>query len=254
VKRERAVTVAGTPAEIHVAPDAITLLWFPADILPTTITVDESRIRVVDTGKRSIFVQAVPDYRADERHELAAFFADGRAPARAAFVLVLDPAEVDTRIDVERPELLPAACPAEVQRADPLPEDFVLRGFVNVRGVRTTVVPQVKDSERGFSSDKGVSYRGNGWALVDVKINNLPGRPPWTPREALLKAKGGAILRARLVTDIKGAVAPGDVVRVLVVLDTEPPSAGLVVALEVLGDDGRSFVIPRLTLPMESKQ
>jgi hypothetical protein len=38
-------------------------------------------------------VQAVEDYRPDERHELEAFFADGKAPARAAFMLVMDPAE-----------------------------------------------------------------------------------------------------------------------------------------------------------------
>ena len=61
-----------------------TVLLFPADIQKKTITVDRSRIRVVDTGTRSIIVQAVDDYRPDERQELEVFFADGRAPARAA--------------------------------------------------------------------------------------------------------------------------------------------------------------------------
>jgi uncharacterized protein (TIGR02268 family) len=257
-KRERPVAVVGNPdeplPEIRVAPDSLTLLWFPADIQPKTLKVDEPRIRVLDTGKRSIIVQAAADYRADERHELAVFFADGQAPARAAFVLVMDTAEVDSRIDVQRPELPPAVCPVEVQRADPLPEDFVLKGFVNKSGVPATVVPKVADSERGFTSELGVSYRGNGWAIVEVWIRNLPGRSPWTPREAFLRAKGGAILRARLVTNVKGAIAPGNDVRVLVVLDSEPASADLVVVLEVLGDDGRSFVIPRVTLPMEGKQ
>jgi uncharacterized protein (TIGR02268 family) len=166
----------------------------------------------------------------------------------------MDPAEVDSRIDVQRPELPTGPCPAEVQRADPRPEDFVLLGYVSDRGVPTTLVPKLTDSERGFSSDQGVSYRGDGWVIVDVRIQNLPARSPWTPREAVLKTKGGAILRARLVTNVKGAVAPGGRVRVLAVLDTEPPSADLVVALEVLGDDGRSFVIPRVTLPMEVKR
>lgn len=257
-KRERPVAVVGKPdeplPEIHVATDSPTVLLFPADIQPTTLTVDESRIRVVDTGKRSIIVQAAPDYRLEERHELAVFFADGQAPARAAFVLVMDPAEVDSRIDVKRPELPLATCPADVHRADPRPEDFLLLGYLSVRGVPTTVVKKLRDSERGFESDPGVSYRGEGWVIVDVKIKNLPGRPPWTPREAVLRTKGGAILRARLVTDVKGAVAPGDVVRMLAVLDTEPPSVDSVVALEVLGDDGRSFVIPRVTLPMEVKR
>jgi uncharacterized protein (TIGR02268 family) len=256
-KRERPVAVVGNPdeplPEIHVAADSPTVLLFPADIQPTTLTVDESRIRVLDTGKRSIIVQAAADFRADERHEIAVFFADGQAPARAAFVLVVDPAEVDSRIDVHRPELLPASCPAEVQRADPLPEDFVLKGFVNKRGVPTAVVPKVEDSERGFSSEPGVAYRGNGWAIVDVTIENLPGRSLWMPRGVVIKGKGRVELKARLVTDVKGGVAPGNRVRVLAVLDAPPVSADLVVALEVLGDDGRSFVVPRLTLPMEGK-
>lgn len=257
-KRERPVAVVANRdeplPEIHVATDSPTLLFFPVDIQPTTLTVDESRIRVLDTGKRSIIVQAAPDYRLEERHELAVFFADGQAPARAAFVLVMDPAEVDSRIDVQRPELPTGPCPAEVQRADPQPEDFVLRGYVTRRGVPTTVVKKIEDSGQGFSSDPGVTYRGNGWVIVDVKIVNLPGRSPWTPSGVVLKARGGAILRARLVTDVKGAVAPGNAVRVLAVLDAEPPSGDVVVALEVLGDDGRSFVIPRVPLPTEDKQ
>lgn len=256
-KRERPVAVVANRdeplPEIHVATDSPTLLFFPVDIQPTTLTVDESRIRVLDTGKRSIIVQAAPDYRLEERHELAVFFADGQAPARAAFVLVMDPAEVDSRIDVQRPELPLATCPADVHRAAPLPEDFVLKGFVNRRGVPTTVVPKVEDSDRGFSSEPGVAYRGNGWAIVEVTINNLPGQSFWTPRAVVLTGKRGVELQARLVMDVKGGVAPGNRVRVLAVLDAPPPSGDLVVALEVLGDDGRSFVIPRLTLPMEGK-
>lgn len=256
-KRERPVTVVGKPdeplPEIHVATDAPTLLLFPADIQPTTLTVDESRIRVVDTGKRSIIVQAAPDYRLEDRHELAVFFADGQAPARAAFLLVMDPAEVDTRIDVQRPELPLVVCPTDGQRADPQPEDFVLRGYVTWRGVPTAVSKKIPANEQGFSSEHAVTYRGNGWVIVDVTIVNLLGQSPWTPRDVVLKARGGATLRARLVTDVKGAVAPGKAVRVLAVLDAEPPSGDVVVALEVFGDDGRSFVIPRVPLPMEGK-
>jgi uncharacterized protein (TIGR02268 family) len=138
-KRDRPVAVTGSPAEplpeIHVAPDVPTVLLFPADIQKKTLTLDESRIRVLDTGARSIIVQAAADYRPDERHELEVFFADGKAPARVAFVLVMDPAEVDTRIDVERPELPSAACLVEVP--PPRPEDFVRLGYVGASGVPT---------------------------------------------------------------------------------------------------------------------
>jgi uncharacterized protein (TIGR02268 family) len=251
-KRERPVAVVGKPneplPEIHVAADSPTVLLFPADVQTTTLTVDESRIRVVDTGKRSIIVQAAPDYRADERHELAVFFADGMAPARAAFVLVMDPAQVDSRIDVQRPELPTAACPAEAP-PNPRPEDFVWLGYVDRHGLQTAVIEAAADSAQGLSTESGVSYRGNGWVLFDVVIRNLPGRPPFSPGEATLTGKGGVTLRVRRVKAERNAIAPGESLRVLVVADEPPASAGRVFTLEVPGDGGRSLVIPRVTLP-----
>jgi hypothetical protein len=251
-KRERTVTAAGTPAEplpeIHVAADTPTVLLFPADIQKKTITVNGSRIRVVDTGARSIIVQAKDDYRPEEREELEVFFADGAAPARAAFVLVMDPAEVDIRIDVKRPEL-PAACPPEAPHAGPLPEDFVLKGYVDERGVQTAVIGEVSDNAQGLSLRRGVSYRGKGWVLIDIAIVNEAGRPPFSPRSATLTGKGGETLRALRVKAVRDARAPREEVRVLVAADEPPKSAGLVFTLEVLGDDDRSIVIPRLTLP-----
>jgi uncharacterized protein (TIGR02268 family) len=253
-KRERVVTVAGTPAEplpeIRVAPDTLTLLWFPAPILKKTITVDPLRIRIRDAGESSIIVQAVADYRADERHELEVFFADGKAPARAAFVLVMDPAEVDSRIDVSRPEPLDAPCPAEVQRADPLPEDFVLKGYVDKHGVPTGVIGRVADNGQGLSAQSGVSYLGNGWVLFDIVITNGAGRPPFSPRGATLTGKGGVTLQARRVKAERDAIAPEEFARVLVVADEPPASAGGVFDLEVTGDTDRRLVIPRVALPV----
>jgi uncharacterized protein (TIGR02268 family) len=252
-KRERPVTVARSPAEplpeIRVAPNTLTLLWFPADIQRNTLTVDGSRIRVLDTGARSIIVQAAADFRVGERHDLTVFFADGMAPARAAFALVMDPADVDIRIDVKRPELPTAGCPPEAPRAAPLPEDIVLSGYVNVRGVQTATIEPLADNTQELSTGPGVSYRGNGWVLFDIVISNGFGRPPFSPRGAALTGKGGVTLRALRVKAERDAIAPGETIRVLVVADEPPPSAGVVFALEVLGDGGRSLVIPRVTLP-----
>lgn len=252
-KREREVTVAGTPAEplpeIHVAPDTLTLLWFPSDIQKKTLTVDESRIRVLDTGARSIIVQAFEDYRAGERQELEVFFADGATPARAAFALVMDPAEVDIRVDVKRPELPTAACPVEASRADPLPEDFVRLGYVNERGVQTAGISGVADNGQGLQSDPGVSYRGKGWVLFDIVISNGAGHPLFATRSATLTGKGGITLRALRVKAARDAIEPGESARVLVVADEPPESAGRVFTLEVFGDGGRSLVIPRVPLP-----
>jgi uncharacterized protein (TIGR02268 family) len=139
-----------------------------------TLTVDQSRIRVVDTGTRSIIVQAVDDYRPDERQELEVFFADGKAPARAAFVLVMDPAEVDTRIDVERRELPNAVCPAEAP-PNPRPEDFVLLGYVDKAGVPTAMF-NTTASDPHVGAARAVRPFG-GQAAQPLEAHACPGRP-----------------------------------------------------------------------------
>jgi uncharacterized protein (TIGR02268 family) len=252
-KRERPVAVAGNPGEpvpeIRVDAATLTLLFFPTAIAKSTLAVDDTRIRVLDAGERSILVQAVEDLGAGERHELAVFFADGRTPARAAFVLVTDPAEVDSRIDVERREPPTAACPAEAPRPPPGPEDFVLLGYVTRAGVQTSPVDVASDAARGLRSKAGDAYRGTGWVLVDVWIENSAGQRPWIPREATLTGRGGAELRARLVTTVSGEIAAGESARVLVVADTPPAAAGEAFALEIRGSGGRSLTIPRVHFP-----
>jgi uncharacterized protein (TIGR02268 family) len=253
-KREREVTVVGTPAgplpEIHVAPETLTVLLFPADIQKNTLTVDESRIRVVSIDVRAIIVRAAVDYRVGERHDLTVFFADGVTPARAGFALVMNPAEVDIRIDVKRPELPAVTCPPEVQHADPRPEDFVLKGYVDASGVQTGGIAPVEWNAQGLQSDPGVSYRGRGWVLFDIVIRNEAGRPPFSPRSAMVTGKGEVTLPTRSVTaDESKTSATGAFVRVLVVVDAPPESAGRVFTLEVSGDGGRSLVIPGVKLP-----
>jgi uncharacterized protein (TIGR02268 family) len=247
-KRVRPVAVTGTPGvpppEIRVEKASPTVLFFPPSVLKETLTVDTSRIQVLDAGEHTVTVQAVEDLRPGERHELAVSFADGRAPARAAFMLVTDPAEVDARIDVERREPPEAACPAEAPRDPPRPEDFVLMGYVNRKGVQTDTVAFTSDAGEGLSSDPGLSYRGEGWVLVDVQVANSAGQQPWTPREATLKGRRGVTLPARLVTVGGGTIAPGEALRVLAVADPPPPDAGVVFALQIRGDGGRTLTIP----------
>ncbi len=156
---------------------------------------------MLDIGKRSIIVRAADDYRADERAELEVLFADGKAPARAAFALVMDPAEVDTRIDVERPEPPTVACPAEAPLAAPRPEDFVRLGFVSKGGVQTAAIARVEDSGQGLESERAVSYRGKGWVLFDVRDTQpCPSARLFSPHSATLTGKGGETLRVLRVT------------------------------------------------------
>jgi hypothetical protein len=122
-------------------------------------------------------------------------------------------------------------------------------GYVDEFGVQTAVFQGAADSAQGLSTEPGVSYRGNRWVLFKVVISNDSGRPPFSPRDATLTGKGGVTLRARLVMDGGDAIPPGEFRPVLVVADEPHASAGSVFTVEVRGADGRSLVIPRVTVP-----
>jgi len=247
------VTIASTPAEplpvIHVAADTRTLFLFSAPIQRRTLTFDESRIRVLDVGERSIIVQPVANLTDGERQEIGVFFADGQVPTRAAFVLVTDPSNVDALIDVHRPEPPNAACQPTAQAPAPKPEDFVLLGYLDKTGVTTTLGNGVKDAAQGLSSPATVAFRGKGWILMDVTIMNERNRPAWTPREATFVGRVGMPLRARLVAKKLGAIPAGEEGQVLAVAEVPKTSSDLVFSLEVRGDGGRRLTIPDVRFP-----
>ncbi|NNC02988.1 DUF2381 family protein [Corallococcus exiguus] len=253
VRRERPVTVASTPTGplpvVHVAGDTPTVFLFSSPIQRKTLTFDESRIRVLDAGERSIIVQPVANLGDGERQELGVFFADGHPPTRAAFVLVTDPTEVDSRIDVQRPEPPNTACQPMAQAPAPKPEDFVLLGYVDAKGVTTSSRKGKFDGAQGLNWDLIVAFRGTGWILADVRITNNPNRPAWTPREATFVGRVGMPLRARLVTETPGAILPGNERRVLAVVEVPETEADLVFALEMRGDGERHLTIPGVRFP-----
>ncbi|MFY2560759.1 DUF2381 family protein [Corallococcus terminator] len=253
VDRKRSVTIASTPAEplpvIHVAADTRTVFLFSAPIQRRTLTFDESRIRVLDAGERSIIVQPVANLADGERQELGVFFADGQVPTRAAFVLVTDPSNVDALVDVQRPEPPNAACQPTAKAPAPRPEDFVLLGYVDKTGVTTTIGNGVKDAAQGLSSPAAVAFRGTGWILMDVVIKNGRNHPAWTPQEATFLGRDGIPLRARLVAQTLGAIPAGKERQVLAVVEVPETKSDLVFTLEVVGDGGRRLTIPDVRFP-----
>jgi uncharacterized protein (TIGR02268 family) len=258
VERLRAVTLASNPAdplpEVHITEDMPTVLVFPAPIQAKTLTFDESRIRVLEAGALSVLLQAVTDFKEGERHEIGVFFADGRAPSRAAFVLVTHRTEVDARINVQRPEMPAAPCPTEAQPRVPLPEDFVLLGYVDGSGVSVVPLKTVQDKEQGLSTMSSLFYRGKGWALVSVVIRNRSTHPKWTPREATFTRPLGPSLKARLVMEGGVIIEPGELGRALAVVDMPSLSADTSFTLELRGEDGRSLKIPDVRFPKAVKE
>ncbi|MFY2562827.1 DUF2381 family protein [Corallococcus terminator] len=251
VERKRSVTIASTPVEplpvVHVAGDTPTLFLFSSPIQKKTLTFDESRVRVLDAGDRSVIVQPVANLGAGERQELGVFFADGRAPARATFVLVTDPADVDSRIDVQRPEP-DATCQPVAQAPAPKPEDFVLLGYVDDTGVTAVSLDGKIDAGKGLGWHSVVAFRGKDWILADVNLWNSSDRP-WTPREAVFVGPVGAPLQGRFVLAARGAIPPGGARRVLAVVEVPKTKVNLVFTLEVRGDEGRHLTIPDVRFP-----
>jgi uncharacterized protein (TIGR02268 family) len=258
--RQRTVTVTGNraepPHEVHVSDETPTVFLFGSEIRKKSVRVDTSRIRVVDTGEQSrlLMVQAVSPLGDGERHELEVEFTDGKAPARAAFALVAHASDVDTLINVARQEPAAPDCPVEVRAEVRVPEDLLLLGYMDGRGVPTAKIPQVTDDAQGFESPEGVAYRGKGWLMFQVWIRNLRGRQPWVPTEATLTSKTGAKLRGRVVRDAQGEPTPGEFVRLLVVTEEPPSNAGLAFILEVSGADGRTLAIPKVNIPAPAKE
>ena len=247
--RQRTVTVTGTPAEppheIHVSHEAPTGFLFGSDLRKKSLRVDASRIRVLDEGARSLIVQAVKPLGEGERQELEVEFADGKAPARAVFALVAHASDVDALVTVARQEPAAPTCPAEARAEVRGPEDFLLLGYMDGRGVPTAKIDQHRDSAQGIESLEGVAYRGKGWLLFQVGFRNMRGPQPWVPTEATLMSKTGEKLRGRVVLEGQGEPAPGEPVRMLVVTEEPPPnSAGLVFTLEMSRAAGRTLAIP----------
>jgi uncharacterized protein (TIGR02268 family) len=232
-----------------------TVLLFGSEIRQKSVRVDTTRIRVVDAGEqsRTIVVQAVSPLGDGERHELEVEFADGKPPARAVFVLVAHPSDVDTLINVARQEPTAPTCPAEVRAEVRGPEDFLLSGYMGQSGVPTARIDPTRDAAQGLLSARGVAYRGKGWLMFQVAIRNMRGPQPWFPTEATLASKMGQKLRGRVVLEEPGEPVPGEHVRVLVVTEDPPAGAGLVFTLEMSGADGRTLAID-VEIPASAKE
>lgn len=250
-QRQRSVTVTGDPAkpppEVHVSPETPTVLLFSVDIRKQSVRVDEARIRVVDAGEQSLIVRAVEPLGEGERVELEVPFADGKVPAR--FALVPHASEVDTVINVTRREPLAPPCPGEVPVRVRRPEDLLLLDYMDKSGVRTAGIKFLRDATLGFASGGGTVYRGKGWLLLDVDVRDLRGPRPWVPTEAALVSKAGEKLSGRVVMQGQEEPTPSGKVRVLVVTEEPPPSAGLVFTLELSGADGRTLAFPPVKIP-----
>jgi len=245
--RRRSVTLTGSPLEARIATGVRTFLVFSVPIRGKAVEVDPKLIKVVDAGAVLLAIEPLREPRPGERWTLRVPLADGMAPDVAEFSLVAHPSEVDTEIDVARPEESAPTCPTCAPCAALSPAEAIASGLIDKYGVQTQALLRFMDAASGFELKQGVTYRAKDWVLLDVEIIPPPGHPAWRPTGATLTSKTG---EAR-VRGVK--VAPGanpNAVRVLVTTDKPPPSAGLEFTLLLTGADGApSLSIPAVTLP-----
>ncbi|WP_225412992.1 DUF2381 family protein [Stigmatella hybrida] len=246
--RRRSFTLTGSSLEALIATGIRTSIVFGVPIEGEAVEVDTSRIKIVDTGKRSIIIEPLSEPRPGERWTLRVPLADGKAPALAEFALVVHPSEVDTEINVlRRKEPEPACQTACAPCAAQSPADAVTSGFFDDDGVQTGKVLTVSSTAGGFQARPGAVYRAKGWVLVDVEIIPPPEHTTWRPTGATLTSKTG---EARVRTVKVELSQFSGTVRVLVETDVPPPGAGLQFALNLHGPEGTpSFSIPSINLP-----
>jgi uncharacterized protein (TIGR02268 family) len=259
-RREQHVTVTGLPGapvtEIHVALDVVTVLLFDADIRRDAVLVDRARVKLIDTGARSIILAPVVELGADERVILQVSYADEKAPAQVVFALVAHPSEVDTRVEVARHEQSVSTCQAELAEARAQcstlsPARWVREGRLDERGVTARHLNCRHDRDLdGLYCEGATVYVAGTWALLVVKGHNLPGHPPWSPREATLTTKRGSrVPKVRGVESEPTQLAPGEVGWVFVELAaplTSAPEPFQVTLTDPQG--GRSLVVQDVSL------
>ena len=251
--RRRSVTLTGAPLEARIATGIRTFLVFSVPIRGKAVEVDPKLIKVVDAGAVILAIEPLSEPRPGERWTLRVPLADGKAPDVAEFSLVAHPSEVDTEIDVARPEESAPTCPTCAPCAAMNPADAIASGFIGTDGVQTQALRSFTDAASGFDSRRGATYRAADWVLVDVEIIPLPGHPALRPTGATLMSKTGEA-RVRAVKVAPGSQSP-EAVRVLVTTDVPPSSAGLEFTLHLTGADGApSLSIPAVTLPPEKER
>jgi uncharacterized protein (TIGR02268 family) len=244
----RSVTLSGAPVETRIATGIRTVFVFGGPIRGQAIEVDRTRIKVLDTGERSLIIEPLSEPKPGEHWTLRVPLADGQAPELAEFALVSHPSEVDTELEIARREQPDTACQTACTPCAAMsPADAVAAGLFEKHGVQTGKVAPL-DDKSGFSSQGGVSYRAESWVLVDVEIHLPPGHLAWRPAAATLTSKTGEA-RVRAVKVEPNKQYPAQV-RVLVETDVPPPSAGLEFALQLHGPEGEpSALIPKVKLP-----
>lgn len=249
-----APSTAGTPVELHIAPDYLTTLEFDSPVERTGVRLGngEGRFALFEVGTRLVTLKPAGDLRPGERVLLTVPFADDRVPAGAVFTLVMHPSEVDAQVQVTRlprtaeavqAELdeVRAACASQKVELEALrargtvegPVGMLLAGLLDPTGVAITEARSTRESGDGLRASTPVfSYQGHGWAVLSVEVNNT-GSVPWTPAKARLSLANGGRARVLPARMKEARIEPGATALVVVEVEGLDSPQGAALQLEL---------------------
>ncbi len=221
------------------AADSLTVFRFGASIDRASVEVEgrATRFKLVDSGEFTLALEPSVEPATGERLIVRVRYKDGGTPAYATFALVSHPTLVDKEVEVVRRPRTVEALEARVAHMEAelvalkaqcaksgLP-NLAFSGLLDLKEVRAKpfwgkAAPGYKG---GLEPGLGIGYRATRWAMVVVRIRNLPGQPAWAPVTARLTSTKGTPVKVLSVHMEKPQLQAGE--SALVAVLVEPPAS-----------------------------
>jgi uncharacterized protein (TIGR02268 family) len=236
---ERSIVLTGKADEspvLSLAPGTVTVILLDDQIVRESVQVeDRARFARVDPGDESITLALREPIGPKEWLALRFTYRKG-SPQSVEFRLTGQPGEVDTLVNVSRPQQTVEACRVELSatrarceaqareleelKARPpavSPAAVALAGFVDSEGM--TAQDFLNECVDVSGELRPIACRGLGgttWSVVVLEVSNTAAEP-WVPAWAeVTPAAGGDPRRARAVLSGQATIPPGGTVSVAV--------------------------------------
>ncbi|WP_095984760.1 DUF2381 family protein [Cystobacter fuscus] len=240
--QERQVVVPGPGEpvpEVRVAANTLTLFRFGTPIDRASVEVEgrTTRFKLVDPGEYILALEPSVEPAAGERLILRVRYKDGGTPAHATLALVSHPTLVDKEVEVVRRPRTVEGLEARLSHVEA--ELAALKGQCAQSGLPSLAFSGLLDSKDvrakpfwgsaapgykgGLEPGRGTGYRATLWAMVTVRVRNLPGQPVWAPGAARLTSTKGSSVKVLSVHMEKPQLQPGE--SALVAVLVEPPAS-----------------------------
>jgi uncharacterized protein (TIGR02268 family) len=265
----------GKMEEVCISPWLATTFSFDADVVRESITLEgRERFAKVDPGDSTLKLVPSEKLVPGERLRLTLRFKDGAAPASAGFILVVQAAQADTYVEVQREKRTVESCQqelkesaAELQQCRAENEQLRaakgapdgLRGLIvtNEIGKSTGITSMditLSSAERPgnpFKAPDVTSYRSKRGVAVALRLKIPAGIAPFTVGGAKLEGKGPGALEVLGVWP-PWPLVPGEADRDLVIVEAKAAEgeAQGPFTLTLWGKPGQGkIIIDKVTFP-----